>query len=178
MTMKMAKQITEAISDSQLQQDPATARLEATLGKEFKFVDQRVFSARRVTLVGASEKPLHIRIAGAKPSTGKVLMIENTANPNNLQITAEEGILQSEVDAGVLFVPKGETVITADRTFQPLQDLDSAKKETLVRLPSKDPDKVTMDGRVFLQTGTVCVQGQEQGMFIVLGEENRALGGD
>ena len=176
MVMKMAEQMAEYISSSGLQQSPATERLEVCLGKEFKFVDQRMFFARQVMLVCADEKPLHIRIAGAEPLIGKVLTIENIANPNNLQITADEGTLQSEIDADVLYVPKGEIVVTADRSFQPLQHLDSTKKETLVRLPSKDPDKVILDGRVFLQTGTVCVQGQ--GMFIILGVEKGALGGD
>lgn len=171
--MKITRQMAEETPKAQLQKSQATARLEASASKKFKLMDQRVFSARQVMFVSTDEKPLHIRIAGAKPLIGKVLTIKNTKNPNSLQIKADESLLQSEVDDNIFFAPKGEIVITADRSFPPLENLDSANTETLARLPSKDPDEVVLDGRVFLQTGTVCVQGQ--GLFVVIGELNGAI---
>ncbi|MCJ7445940.1 MAG: hypothetical protein MUO26_15705 [Methanotrichaceae archaeon] len=171
--MKITRQMAEETSKAQLQKSQAAARLEVSASKEFKLIDQRVFSARQVMFVSADEKPLYIRIAGAEPLMGKVLTIKNTKNPNSLQVKADECLLQSKVDNNVFFAPKGEIVVTADRSFKPLENLDSTKTETLVRLPSKDPDKVVLDGRVFLQTGTVCVQGQ--GLFVVLGDVNGAI---
>jgi hypothetical protein len=174
--MKLADPICEHILSYRLKQSPATERLTASLVKDFKFVDQRMFFARQVMLVCADKKPLHVRIAGAKPLIGNMLTVENIVNPNNLQIASDEGVLQSEIDADILYVPEGEIVITADRSFQPLQHLDSAKKEILARLPSKDPDRVILDDCIFLQTGTVCIQGQS--IFVILGVENAALGRD
>ena len=156
----------EAIK-SQLHNSPALARLEACAIENFKSIDQQVLFAKQAMFVSARENPLFVRIVGTEPSTGKVLIIKNTNNPNSLQIKADENFTQSSVDAGVFFVSNGEIVVTADRSFQPLNDLNS-KAETLVRLPSKDPDEVVLDSRLFRQTGTVCVQGQ--GIFIVLTE--------
>lgn len=157
----------EAIK-TQLHKSAALARLEASEKKNFNSIDLQVLFARQAMFVSTGENSLFVRIAGTEPSMGKVLIIKNTNNPSNLQIKTDENLLQSSVDVGVFFVSKGEIAVTADRSFQPLNDLDSTKAETFVRLPSRDPDEVVLDGRLFRQTGTVCIQGQN--IFIVLAE--------
>ncbi len=118
----------EAI-ETNLHKSQALARLEASAIEDFNSIDLQVLFAGQAIFASSGENSLFVRIAGIEPSSGKVLTIRNTNNPNSLQIKADGNLLQSSVDVGVFFVSKGEIIVSANRIFQPLNDLDSIEAE-------------------------------------------------
>lgn len=129
---------------------------------EFNPVTLGTVTARRAVFIAGGEEPLTVRISGlAEPIQGRVLSVENTNNPADLQISLMQGsgLLRSNSDKGVLFIPNSETGVSAPRSFKDLEDLEKTKGKVLNRIPKQDPDVVKLDGKVFRQTGSICVRG-------------------
>jgi predicted chitinase len=135
--------------------------------EDYEAIKTRVFSARCIEIV--APETAEVRIAG-KPDilTANEIRAENTDNPLNLDIKfdAGNGELKSGKD-GKLYLGKGTITVTGVKKFSPGEQLKSKKELEVKPLSVQDPDKVTIDGRIYKQTPTLTIT-VSSGAFIRL----------
>lgn len=135
-------------------------RLESCLDSQFVSCPIRYFRARKAIFIAGASEPLSIRISGfGQPFLAKELICCNTDNPEELEVSVEycDLFFQSAKDPDILYLNEGMTSISGPKRSELDRELDQPA-QLLKALPRRDPDVVQIDGRVFRQTGTVCIR--------------------